>query len=110
MFNQALKEAGKPLIPLRPVVISRSGVELVLKMAFFEQRSELAIHGQQPFLFAASEKKVWRACRFCRLGEHQRIVFLLRLAIPFSENRAMTAPLLQPLNGEWPARNIKSRT
>ena len=56
MLAQALQEDGKSLVPLCPVVVSWSGVELVLKMAFLQHGSEFAIHGQQSLLFAASEK------------------------------------------------------
>lgn len=77
MLRKTLKKVGKPLIPLRPVVIPRCGVELVLEMPLREQRRERAVRGQQTFLFTASQKKVWRLRGVRGPRQDERIVVVL---------------------------------
>ena len=53
MLREALKQSGKPCIPLVPVMVSTNGVKFEPKMMLREQRRKFAIRRQQTFLFAA---------------------------------------------------------
>lgn len=88
VFQQALKNACQPLVPLIPVVAAGAGVILISKMILREQFRKPAVRWQQPFLLAAREKNVSSMCWIYSPDKHVRIVVVPGLACPWSKNRA----------------------
>ena len=86
MLEQPLKHTGQPLVPLAPVVATRSHMEFVLEMAPAEERRKVTIRRKQSFLVAAREIQVWRPPRIGAVSENKRITVTPCLASPRSEN------------------------
>jgi hypothetical protein len=74
VLGQALKQAGKPRIPLVPVVTAANSMELEPKVMLGQQFRELAICGQQSLLFSAGQKKIRSRFGICGPDQNKRIV------------------------------------
>jgi hypothetical protein len=110
VFRKTAKEAGKPCIPLVPVVSSADGVKLEAKLMRLEQHGELAICREEAFLFAACQEKIWSALRIRSADQEKRIVVAARAASGGPENRVVVARLLQAFYGERTAGDVDGGT
>jgi hypothetical protein len=60
LFRKAAKQAGKPTVPLVPVVTPWDGVKFVTEVTLRKQCGEFAVRWEQSLLLPAGKKKVRR--------------------------------------------------
>ena len=71
VFDQTLEHVPQLFVPLIPIMATWCDVELVAKIALFQQCCEIAICRQQPFLTTTREKQIRRLFWIRGLSKHK---------------------------------------